>query len=178
MSANERKDGRFGIDFTIGGLLGGLLDGLPEQIRQKLDAELAQKLGDLTGGPSAGSGPTGRGVNVGFRVRRAAPGTSGVTVEPFGDVKPDAATGRPVVAEFAEPPADVFEEADHVLVLVELPGCAAEDVHVAVSGSALTVSTTGPRKRYRKEVALPFAPAAGKLTHTCRNGVLEVRADR
>jgi len=179
MSVSDPKDARFGVDIKLGGLLGGLFNGLPDQIRQKLDEELARKLGDLGTATSAGGATPRRGVNVGFRVRPAAAGgDGGVTVEPFGDVRPDVTTGDPVVSEFAEPPADVFEEADHVLVLVEMPGVAPEDVTLEVTGTALTVTAAGARKRYRKELTLPFAPAAGKLAHTSRNGVLEVRIDR
>ena len=50
-------------------------------------------------------------------------------VEPFGNVRKDERTGRATVREVMEPPVDVFEEADHVLVVAEMPGVGAEDVH-------------------------------------------------
>ncbi|QJX01271.1 Hsp20/alpha crystallin family protein [Frigoriglobus tundricola] len=102
-------------------------------------------------------------------------GPGGIKVEPFGNVKPDRATGQPVVEAETEPPADVYEEADHLMVLVELPGIGPDECRVALDGSTLTVTAETKKRKYRKEIVLPVAPPPGRMTHTCRNGVLEVK---
>lgn len=99
-------------------------------------------------------------------------------VEPFGNVRKDDRTGRVRVHEVAEPLVDVFEEKTHVLVVAELPGVGDEDLKLELHEDLLTIEAERGAKKYRKEVLLPSAFAPGSLSHTCHNGVLEIRLTR
>jgi HSP20 family protein len=77
-----------------------------------------------------------------------------------------------------EPPVDVFEEADHVLVVAEMPGVGLEDVGIELADDILTISASRGPKKYRKEVLLPASFPADAMTRTCRNGILEIKLSR
>jgi HSP20 family protein len=77
-----------------------------------------------------------------------------------------------------EPPVDIFEEADHLMVVAELPGVGAEDVQLDLCEDILTISAERNAKKYRKEVLLPEAFKSEALSHTCRNGILEIKLAR
>ena len=91
---------------------------------------LIEKLGELaeTGKELNELKPFGKEGGIqgvyGFTIRSGLGGErdGGVKVEPFGNVRKDERTGRATVREVMEPPVDVFEESDHVLVVAELPG--------------------------------------------------------
>lgn len=161
---------------TVG--LGGFIGGLGTLL-DKLGA-LAEKGGELSkSGTLAGLDPEGklRGV-YGFSIRTGLGKESGLTVEPFGNVRADDRTGQPVVHEVREPMVDVFEEESDILVIAEMPGVGAEDVHLELDGDILRITAEKGAKKYRKEVLLPDDCGAGVPSHTCRNGVLEIRVQR
>jgi HSP20 family protein len=154
-----------------GGFLGGL-----SNLLEKL-TELAEKGQELrASGDLGGAGEKLRGV-YGFTIRTGLGGDreGGMKVEPFGNVRRDERTGRTVVHEFREPVVDVFEEADHVLVVAELPGVGAEDVRLSLQDDVLTVTAEHGDKKYRKEVHLPAVPSEGRMSHACHHGVLEIK---
>ena len=99
----------------------------------------------------------------------------GVKVEPFGNVRTDEQTGRPVVHEVREPMVDVFEEADHVLVVAEMPGIGPDDVRVELQDDVLIISAEKGDKKYRKEVLLPQSFSRENLKLSCQSGILQVK---
>lgn len=146
-------------------------------------AQGAEALGDLLGGlgrmlqglqeavEKAAATPEGeRKFVVGYQVKV---GPLGAAAEPFGHVAPapDAAPAA------RQPIVDVFEEADAILVVAELPGAAEEQVTARVEDGALLIESPPPHA-YRKRVALPAAVDAARLSLACRNGILEVRLPR
>ncbi len=72
----------------------------------------------------------------GFKISTLSGGKS--VIETFGNVK-ETAKG-PVVEEVREPMVDVFDEKDHILVIVELPGVSKENIKVEVNGDILNIS--------------------------------------
>ncbi len=158
---------------TLSSLLG---EGFGQFVRKL--ADLADKGEALKQAGEFQVGPGGRGVfGVSIRVGRGAEGEA-VQVERFGNVRQDASTGQPVVSEQIEPLVDLFEESDHLLIVAELPGVAAEQVLLELVEEKLRIQADAGRKKYRKEIVLPFAPNATGMTHSCHNGVLEVRLPR
>jgi HSP20 family protein len=152
-----------------GGFMGGL-GGLIEKL-----SELAEKgkelheVSDLRD-PADGSK---RGV-VGFSIRVGL-GNEAVKVERFGNLRKDEKTGNAVVHAVREPMVDVFDEADHVLVLAEMPGVGEEDIQVELKDDILTLSAEHGDQKYRKEVLLPAAFPAESMSRTCRNGIVEIK---
>lgn len=94
-------------------------------------------------------------------------------VEPFGNVKKGAQ--GPVVEEEREPLADIFDEKDHISVIVELPGVQVKDIHIEVKGDILTLSAVSSNRKYYKELVLPRNADASTLERKYKNGILEIR---
>jgi HSP20 family protein len=163
----KEKDTRGGLEGGIGGILRGLGD-------------LVEKLGDLEQqgevsktGTIRGSGEQVRGI-YGFTVKVGL-GDQGPRIEPFGNIRRDASSGRTEVQEVREPMVDVFDEEEHLLVLAELPGTSKEDVKIELEGDVLTIAAERGDKKYRKEVLLPRSVSKEKMQVNCNNGVLEIR---
>ena len=154
---------------NLGGFLGGL-------------GTLLEKLGDLAekgqelqkSGEFQDAQGKLRGV-YGFNIKVGGLGGDGIQVEPFGNLRKDEATGRATVQEVREPMVDVFEEDGYVQVVAEMPGVGEKDVQVELKDDILTIAAGKGDKKYRKEVLLPRAFTLKKMTHKCRNGVLEVK---
>jgi HSP20 family protein len=167
----EKKKERTSQGGMEGGL-GGILKGLGDLV-EKL-GELAESGRELSKtGEIHGSGKELKGI-YGFTVKVGL-GDEGPSLEPFGNIRRDAKSGRTEVQEVREPMVDVFEEEDHLLVLAELPGIGKEDVRVEVKDDVLTISAERGDKKYRKEVLLPCNVCKEKMQVTCNNGVLEIK---
>ena len=171
-TTRKKQPGTGEVDFG-----GGFLNGLTNLI-EKL-GELAEKGEELQGLKEFGKDEL-KGV-YGFTIRtglRGSEGGTGLKVEPFGNVRQDEKTGRATVHEVIEPPVDVFEEPDHVSVVVELPGVGPDDLTLELADDILNIRAERNRKKYRKEVLLPAAFSTEQMTYTCRNGILEIRFQR
>ncbi|MEL6739514.1 MAG: Hsp20/alpha crystallin family protein [Planctomycetota bacterium] len=155
---------------AVEGMLGGLGD-----LLEKL-ADVAERGGSVErDGSARGADGHERRFRVGFNVRTAA-GESGereMRVEPFGDVRADAA-GNAEVSDVREPPVDVFDEPGGTIVVVEMPGLTRGDVRCDLRGDVLTVAGERDTKRYRAEVLLPRA-AEEIASIASNNGVFEIR---
>jgi len=145
--------------------------------------DLVEKLGDLEKqgeisktGSINGPGEQLRGI-YGFTVKVGL-GDQGPRIEPFGNIRRDADSGRTEVQEVREPMVDVFEEEDHLLVLAELPGVGKDDIKVDVKDDVLTITAERGDKKYRKEVLLPCCVPKSKMQVTCNNGVLEIKCPK
>ncbi|WP_158292382.1 Hsp20/alpha crystallin family protein [Paracraurococcus ruber] len=108
-------------------------------------------------------------------------GPLGAEAEPFGHVAPRARAdgGREAGSPAArEPITDVFEEADAILVIAEVPGAEAERVTATLDADgALLIDCAGPQA-YRKRIPLPAKVDGAGLAMACRNGILEIRLPR
>ncbi len=178
---SKRKSTEGGsVDLGFGGLfkgLGDLIDVLGElaekgeEISRSGEIHIGGLDGKTSAPPAGGAGEKKglRGV-YGFSVRT---GTGGVPhVERFGNIR--ATDEGAVVQEVREPLVDVFDEGTEMVITVELPGVAEEDIRVEVQEDIVTLEAGGQRK-YAKEILLPAAGAADSLTKTYKNGILEVR---
>jgi HSP20 family protein len=160
-----KKEFKGGLD----GLFGGLTD-------------LLEKLGDLAekgetlrkSGTLHGSSDDVKGV-FGFTVKVGGLGDQGPQVEPFGNIRKDERTGESVVHEVREPMVDLFEEKDHTLVVVEMPGISATDVKIDIKDDLLTIAAEKGTKKYCKEVLLPKPYRRDKMEISCNNGILEIK---
>lgn len=73
---------------------------------------------------------------------------------------------------------DIFDEGDHVIVIMELAGVREEDIQVNVEGNRLTVAADAPERRYHEEVTLPSEVNAEQVTTRYHNNVLQVRFEK
>lgn len=164
MSKREKKNSESGL----GGLLSGLA-GLVDFVTQLSDAENHEisHSGEfrLPGGKAAGV--------YGVQIRTGIGGLP--TVRSFGNIA--MAPRGPVVEEVREPLTDVFEEADHMLVVAEVAGVREEDVAIEIHGDVLKFTASGPARQYAKELLLPEGTAA-TFRHSYTNGILEITIPR
>lgn len=158
-------------DITLGGMfrgLGSLID---------LVSELAEKAEKLKGevrkeGEVRPFGPKGLRAVYGFSIRVAGEGRP--TIQPFGNVREEKGKGA-VVDEVREPMADLFDEGDHFLVVVELPGVEESAARYEVKGDVLIVSAESGERKYYKEMLLPAPVDSQKVAASCKNGILELK---
>jgi HSP20 family protein len=119
-----------------------------------------------------GLGEKGRGV-YGFSIRT---GIGGIPrVEHFGNIR--TTQEGPEVAEVREPLVDVFDEEQAIIIAVELPGVAEDEIHIEIQDDVLSLETTGERK-YAKEILLPAVVDVTTLQKTYKNGILEIRLNK
>lgn len=160
---------------NLTGNVEGILRGLGDLV-EKL-GELAEKGEELkqSGAFDINTGGKDAKAVYGFSVKMGLGGEGEPKIEPFGNVRRNEQTGETTVQEVAEPLVDVIEEADHILVLAELPGVGDEDITLDLAGDILTLHAEKGSKKYHKEIVLPREFAADKMERTCRNGILEVK---
>jgi HSP20 family protein len=178
------------IDLGMGGLfkgLGNFLDLLSDLVEKADDIQDATSQGGGESGGNAapgggisrsgefkvkGLGDKGRGV-YGFSVRTTSAGMP--RVEHFGNIR--TTQEGPEVAEVREPMVDVFDEANEIVIVAELPGVGEDEVHVEIKDDVLSLETSGERK-YAKEILLPAAVNTASLHKIYKNGILELRLQK
>lgn len=164
-SQKEPQD--LNIDLGLGGFLSGL-GNLVEKLSELAEkGEELKKAGEF--GEKELKGVYGFSVKVG-----GARGERKVRLEPFGNIKRPP-KGAPVVSEEREPIVDLFDEEDHLLVVVELPGVAEKGLKLELHGDILELSARTGDKKYRKEILLGKTFKKEKMSYSLRNGVLEVK---
>ncbi len=175
----EEKGKEAEMDFGIGkislGGLGGIFGGIGNLIDSvaKMAEEGKSEISEKGEIKIKGLGDKAKGV-YGFTIRTLAGGEA--KVEPFGNIK--KTPKGPVVEEIREPIVDIFDEKDHILVVVELPGMEESDVKIEVKGDILTLSAERGEKKYSKEVLLPSKVDEKSFSSSYKNGILEIKFER
>lgn len=180
MSSKKKEAGSTGL---IGGSLNilgleinlGELLAAPENLEGRLE-ELRDRLKQAGGKEALSDDEWKRGLRVSGVIRtRGALGDKeyhiGTAGRPGDASRPAAEPPEP-----SEPPVDVFEEAERITVVADVPGASLEDMELEFKGDVLTLATRATaRRRYRKVIELSAAVAPDTMKTTCRNGVLEVQ---
>ena len=76
-----------------------------------------------------------------------------------------------------EPMVDVFDEKDHLRIIVELPGVMEKDVKTDLDKETLTLRINSAGWKPEHNITLPYAPL-GKLKKVFRNGILELKVGK
>jgi HSP20 family protein len=169
MSKKEKND-KVEIDFGTGRVsFGGLFKGLGSLIdlASRLSEEGVEKKGEIRGLPRGAKGV------YGFSIRTMA---GKPVIESFGNIK--ETTRGPVVEEVREPIVDIFDEKDHILVIVELPGVSENEIKIEVAGDILNLTAADKDRKYAKEILLPgkVKPESKKTSYN--NGILEITLEK
>lgn len=168
----ERDKNQKGADTGVVGLLRGVTD-LITRLQEVADTgEPVTKTGSFDFGPKVGGGKPGKGI-FGLTVNVGLPGEQ-PRVEPFGNLRQDVDTGESLVEETREPLVDVFDEEARFLVIAELPGVDAEDIHVQLADHTLTLSAEHGEHKYEKRIEVPEGLRPEGVTVACRNGIAEI----
>ena len=165
MSERRDKPGE-GIGFSVGGLfkgLGNLFDLVSKMVEEGKEEYTRSGEVEALGGKVKGV--------YGFSVRMGVGGKP--VIEQFGNIQ--TTEKGAVVVEVREPLVDVFDEGDRLVVIAELPGVEAEDIHIEVKGDILELTAETKDRKYSKEILLPSPVDADAIESSCRNGILEIK---
>lgn len=168
----KKEDEGLDIDFGIGKLsLGGLFKGIEKLI--DLAAELKEAGGEIKKEGEIDLSRLKEGMKgvYGVSIRTAVGGKP--VVETFGNIK--KTPEGPIVKEEREPLTDVFDEKNEIIIIAEIPGVGEDGVTVSLKGDILEISAAGKNRTYYKEILLPAKVEPETLSHSYKNGVLEVR---
>ena len=167
VKGKKKKEEGIGFDFGIGGLFKGI-----EKLID-LAAELKDSGGELKKEGEIDLSHLKEGMKgvFGFSIKTAVGGKP--IVEPFGNIK--KTPKGPTVEEEREPMTDLFDEKEEVRIYAEMPGVNEEDIKFDLKGDILDISAQSGERKYHKEVLLPVQVKKEALSHTYKNGVLEVR---
>jgi len=161
-----------GININFGGGLDGIFKGLESLINlagnlkdagDEIKKEGEIDLSNLKDGM--------KGV-YGFSFKTAAGGQT--VKEQFGNIK--ITPKGPKVEKEREPITDIFNEKDHILVMLEMPGVTSKDIKIELKGDILEISAENKDKKYSKEVLLEEKHLKKEnLTSSYKNGMLEIK---
>lgn len=84
-------------------------------------------------------------------------------------------TAKRTDIEVVEPVTDVFDEAEEMVFLFELPGVEMSSVHCTLHGDILLLDAKSQGRLYRKEALIEATLTGEPPTLRLHNGVLEVR---
>jgi HSP20 family protein len=86
--------------------------------------------------------------------------------------------GKLRVQRLNEPTIDVFDQADQVTLIAQLPGASMEGVDLHIEGDLIIIEAIGVlsigQVKYYREVLLPFEVEAVPQKVTLNNGILEI----
>ena len=168
----EKKEQGIGIDFGLGGLFKGLGNLIDTASKLAEKGEELSKTGEIkfSGLEKIKGLKDLKGV-YGVRVRTMADGRP--SVKPFGNIK--KTPKGPVVEEVREPMVDVFDEADEIQIIAEMPGIEEKDIKLEIKGDILNINAEGENRKYQKEVLLSRPAKAEDMKWSYKNGILEIK---
>ena len=77
-----------------------------------------------------------------------------------------------------EPLVDIFDEGDHVSILMELVGVREKEILLGVSQQGVVVSAQGEGREYREEIPLPPGVSTERFSKTYGNNFLVLRLEK
>ncbi len=94
--------------------------------------------------------------------------------EPGSDVDEPGEPASPV----REPLADIIDQGEEIIVVVELPGVNKEDIQLNATEHSIEIIASSEDRKYKKRMEMPgrINPDVAKARYT--NGILEVRLQR
>lgn len=134
-------------------------------------------------------------MDILFRIREVINPTAekvlGYSILSFERSKVDGETGRkipfswwiarkkvPEEEDARRPILDIFDERDHLTVVVELLGIREEDILLKIERDRFELAATGKGIRYQEEVVLPALIDVNRVTKSYNNNILELRLEK
>jgi HSP20 family protein len=136
--------------------------------------ELGNFTQDITRMVEEGKTEMSKTGEISFDRSKKVKGMYGVSVRMGGDGMPRVDTfGRRPESDTREPIVDIFDEAERVQVIVELPGVEEKDISLELKDSLLTLTAGKGDRKYKKEID-PGAEIKGEPKKKYKNGILEI----
>lgn len=140
--------------------------------------ELGNITQDITRMVEEGKTEMSRTGEISFDESKKLKGMYGISVRMGGDGMPKIDTfGRRPQSDTREPIVDIFEEAERVQVIAELPGVDENELSVALKGTTLTIKAGKGERKYKKEIDLEI-PVKGEPKTQYKNGILEINIEK
>jgi HSP20 family protein len=103
-------------------------------------------------------------------------------VREFGNVRPSGSRGSPysrtTILSERQPLSEVSSTDNQVIVTVELPGVAKEQIRINAYDNQVEVSTDDPKRKYHEVIDLPTGVNLESVKSTFTNGLLEITFNR
>lgn len=173
-------------DSDLSDMIGGTLNlfGLKIDLTKLLSSQedVRERLGELreelkrAGGKETLSDEEWRSGEMGISGYLRTKGIGGETEYHLGTTAPPRGRKKAAgPADAVEPPTDVFDDGEEVVIVAEVPGVELAELKIEIEGDVVSLSTkpSAPRN-YRKEVRLSSSVDKRSLKAACRNGILEV----
>jgi HSP20 family protein len=161
MRARNKPSPPASIDLSAA--LDGVIDGLGRLLRQASD------LADQPGGAS------GKKLHAVYGISVRVGGLGPPVAARFGNVRqerPDA----PVVGDTHEPMADIIDEEDHYLIVVELPGVDQAALRWEIDpDGGVTIRAESRHRKYFRRLTLNAPVERDSASSSYSNGVLELK---
>ncbi|MCG7852743.1 MAG: Hsp20/alpha crystallin family protein [Methanosarcinaceae archaeon] len=169
---NDEKDEGISFDFGLGGLFKGLGNFIDTANKLAEKGEELSRTGEIkfSGLEKIKGLKDLKGV-YGINIRTLADGRP--SVQPFGNIR--KTPKGPVVEEVREPIVDVFDEAEEIHIVAEMPGIEEKDINLDINGDILNISSEGEKRQYQKEILLSRPAKKDDMTWTYKNGILEIK---
>jgi HSP20 family protein len=169
---NDEKDEGISFDFGLGGLFKGLGNFIDTANKLAEKGEELSRTGEIkfSGLEKIKGLKDLKGV-YGINIRTLADGRP--SVQPFGNIR--KTPKGPVVEEVREPIVDVFDEAEEIHIVAEMPGIEEKDINLDINGDILNISSEGEKRKYQKEILLSRPAKKDDMTWTYKNGILEIK---
>jgi len=74
--------------------------------------------------------------------------------------------------------ADVVEYKDFVSVTLEIPGVEKNDIELSVTEDMLTIDVDTPKRKYHKDIVIPWKIIPGSTHATYKNGILDIEVKK
>ena len=158
------------VDFDLGNHIsfGGIFKGISNLI--DMASKLSEEAGEIKKEGEIKLGKEIKGM-YGFNIRTMVGGKP--VIETFGNIK--KTPKGPVVEEEREPVVDIFDEEDHILIVVELPGVSENDINFELRGDILKLSAEAGDRKYSKEILVSSKVRKGKIESSYKNGILKIK---
>ena len=78
------------------------------------------------------------------------------------------------IEQFREPLVDVFDEADEINIILDVPGFKEEEIHWEVKGDVLRLSAKTLGREWKEFVALPEEVDEKNIKTNYQNSILEI----
>jgi HSP20 family protein len=153
--------------------VGGLFDGV-SQILGKF-GELAEKA-ELFRQAQSEQPEKKIAGSYGFSVKFGGAGDTRSDVKPIKKSPRTKTESNAYVApEIREPHVELFEEADHLLLIVEMPGVSCDDVELTFAKNMLHLKGKSRSGTFAATVELPREFGPDQVNISANNGVIEIR---
>jgi len=174
---NKKHKKKEEIDLENIPFVGGLFKGIEKLV------DLAERVEEAGGeikrrGKIKGLGSKDAKGVYGFSIRTGIGGQP--RVQTFGNIrstKKKAGTGKRKVevTKTREPLADVFDEKDHVLIIVELPGIDEKSISLDMKENMLILEAGSAERKYEKEIILDAQVDFEAREVSFNNGMLKLK---